>query len=83
MIINNNNKKLKVSKVGVNKSGIDVCKHCSKRHKSEACWKIAVCDLCKVTGHIARFCPTCTTTNPVKPENSKKTVSVAGVFNKK
>ena len=82
LIVNNNKKKPKVSAAAgnVNDNGADVCKHCSKYHKSEKCWKLAVCDKCGNTGHIAPFCRT----NLTKSENNKSTpVSVVGVFSKK
>ncbi len=79
LIVQNNNKKPKVSKGDVVKNGTVVCKLCSKPHKGE-CWTTAICDKCNTVGHIARWCPT----NLVKPEsNNKNKLSLVGVFSKK
>ncbi len=51
LIINNNKKKPKVSNVDVDSNGFDVCKHCSKRHKSDKCWSIAVWSRCTSLPH--------------------------------
>lgn len=77
--VENKMKASKKSKTSAGKTSAGhKCSHCGKPHKDENCWTIAVCDSCKKTGHISRFCPD--QAKPEKASSSAKTVSKREMF---